>query len=337
MLERWRRPAVVVACLILLTFFDMPPAAGQSQPGRGGKRSTQVKRPSAPARLPCGTLLDFFVRLDRLSFSPGEIDQRSTANLRRALGAFQAANDLPVTGKPDCETWKQLQNASTAAVVDYEITADDLKGPFTKEIPQRLEDQGALPALEYRSPLERLSEKFHAAPALFRQMNPGAGFNAGERIKVPAVTPFDASAKPAPEAAGDITITVSKEKSSLQAATGDGKVVFFAPVSSGSEHDPLPIGEWTVTEIAWRPIFHYNPDLFWDADPRDTSTAIKPGPNNPVGVVWIGINVEHYGLHGSPDPSRVGETESHGCIRLTNWDAAHLASLVKRGTRLVFQ
>jgi len=281
--------------------------------------------------------LDFFVRLDRQSFSPGEIDLRSTANLRRALTAFQGAHDLPVTGRPDCATWKLLQDASHAAVVDYEITSDDVKGPFTKEIPQRLEDQGALAALEYRSPLERLSEKFHAAPALLRQMNPAAKFDAGERIKVPAVTPFDASAKPAPEANGDITITVSKEKSSLLAATGDGKPVFFAPVSSGSEHDPLPVGEWTVTEIAWRPAFHYNPDLFWDADPRDTSTAIKPGPNNPVGVVWIGISVEHYGLHGSPDPSHVGQAESHGCIRLTNWDAARLAALVKRGTRLVFQ
>jgi lipoprotein-anchoring transpeptidase ErfK/SrfK len=337
MVEKCRRPAVVVACLILLTFFDMPSAAGQARQPGPAKRSNQAKRPAAPARLPCGTLLDFFVRLDKLSFSPGEIDQRSTANLRRALGAFQAANNLSVTSQPDCNTWKRLQDASIAAAADYDITADDVKGPFTKEIPQRLEDQGALPALEYRSPLERLSEKFHAAPRLLRQMNPAAKFDAGERIKVPAVTPFDASAKPAPDARGDITITVSKEESSLRATTADGTLVFFAPVSSGSEHDPLPLGQWTVTEVAWRPAFHYNPDLFWDADPRDASTAIKPGPNNPVGVVWIGINVEHYGLHGSPDPSRVGQTESHGCIRLTNWDAARVASFVKRGTRLVFQ
>lgn len=315
----------------------MPSSAGQSQTRRGGTRSIQPKRPSAPARLPCGTLLDFFVGLDRSSFSPGEIGPRSTANLRRALRAFQAANDLSVTGQPDCETWKRLQNSSTTPRVDYEITADDVKGPFVSEIPERLEDQGALPALEYHSPLERLSERFHASPALLRQMNPRAKFDAGERIKVPAVTPFDASTKPAPEAGGDILITVSKEESSLRATSPDGKLVLFAPVSSGSEHDPLPIGEWTVTEIAWRPVFHYNPNLFWDADPRDVSTAIKPGPNNPVGVVWIGISVEHYGLHGSPEPARVGQAESHGCIRLTNWDAARLASLVKRGTRLVFQ
>ena len=310
----------------------MSSAAGQSPPGGRGK----TKRP-APARRLCGTLLDFYVRLDRQSVSPGEIEQRASANLHRALRAFQAANDLPVTGQPDCETWKRLESAAASASVDYEITADDVKGPFATEIPQRLEDQGALPVLEYRSPLERLSEKFHASPALLRQMNPGARFDAGEKIKVPAVTPFDAAAKPAPEASGDIIITVSKADSSLRAVSADGKLVFFAPVSSGSEHDPLPIGEWTVTEIAWRPVFHYNPNLFWDADPRDVSTAIKPGPNNPVGVVWIGISVEHYGLHGSPEPARVGQAESHGCIRLTNWDAARLASLVKRGTRLVFQ
>lgn len=314
----------------------MPSAAGQSPPGRGGKQTPQAKRP-APARLACGTLLGFFVQLDRKSFSPGEIEQRPTANLRRALSAFQSAHGLPVTGKPDCGTWKLLEDASNAAVVDYAITSDDVKEPFTKEIPERLEDQAALPALEYRSALERLAEKFHSAPALLQQMNPGARFDAGARIKVPGVTAFDASAKPAPAAAGDVTITVSKEESSLRATASDGTVVMFAPVSSGSEHDPLPVGEWRVTDVAWRPVFHYNPDLFWDADPRDTSSAIKPGPNNPVGVVWIGINVEHYGLHGTPDPSRIGQTESHGCIRLTNWDAARLASLVKRGTSLVFK
>lgn len=301
MFERYR-PAVVATCLLLLfLFFDISPSA------------------------------------ERQSFSPGEIEQRPTADLRRALRGFQAANNLSVTGQPDCGTWKRLENASTSAAVDYEITAADVKGPFTKEIPPRLEDQGALPALDYRSPLEGLSEKFHSSPAMLRQMNPGAKFDAGERIKVPAVTPFDTSARATPDASGDITITVSKKESSLRAATADGALVFFAPVSSGSEHDPLPIGEWTVTDIAWRPVFHYNPDLFWDADPRDSSTPIKPGPNNPVGVVWIGISVERYGLHGSPEPATVGQAQSHGCIRLTNWDAARLASLVKRGTKVVFK
>jgi lipoprotein-anchoring transpeptidase ErfK/SrfK len=110
-----------------------------------------------------------------------------------------------------------------------------------------------------------------------------------------------------------------------------------APVTTGSEHDPLPIGQWKVNGVAWDPVFNYNPDLFWDANAAQSKTKIAAGPNNPVGVVWIDINKEHYGLHGTPEPSTIGRTESHGCIRLTNWDAARLARLVSPGTKVIFQ
>jgi lipoprotein-anchoring transpeptidase ErfK/SrfK len=111
----------------------------------------------------------------------------------------------------------------------------------------------------------------------------------------------------------------------------------FAPVTSGSEHDPLPIGQWKVTSINWMPPFNYNPDLFWDADPSHTKAQINPGPNNPVGVTWVDIDKEHYGIHGTPEPSKIGHTESHGCVRLTNWDAARLAALVAPGTPVTFK
>jgi len=116
----------------------------------------------------------------------------------------------------------------------------------------------------------------------------------------------------------------------------DGKVLFYAPVTTGSEHDPLPIGEWKVTSIQFNPKFHYNPDLFWDADPSHTKATIQPGPNNPVGLVWINLSKEHYGLHGTPEPATIGRTQSHGCVRLTNWDALKLAGLVQPGTRVIF-
>ena len=135
----------------------------------------------------------------------------------------------------------------------------------------------------------------------------------------------------------DVTIQVTREDSALRVSRPDGTVVFFAPVTTGSEHDPLPIGDWTVTEVDWHPVFHYNPKLFWDAKPKHTRAEIKRGPNNPVGIVWIDINREHYGLHGSPEPSRIGHTESHGCIRLTNWDAARVASFVRPGTPVLFR
>ena len=115
-----------------------------------------------------------------------------------------------------------------------------------------------------------------------------------------------------------------------------GKVIMHAPVTSGSQHDPLPIGSWTVTAVARNPSFNYNPDLFWDADPKHAKAKVPPGPNGPVGVVWIDINKPHYGIHGTPEPGTVGHTQSHGCVRLTNWDALKLAAMVGKGTKVEF-
>ena len=152
------------------------------------------------------------------------------------------------------------------------------------------------------------------------------------------MTPFDNPAKPPiDQAAGDVTVQVARADSSLRVLDAGGKVIFFAPVTTGSEHDPLPPGNWTVTGVDWHPAFHYNPDLFWDAKPGDNRATIKAGPNNPVGVVWINLSLEHYGLHGTPEPANIGRTESHGCVRLTNWDAVKVASLVKKGTPVIFQ
>jgi lipoprotein-anchoring transpeptidase ErfK/SrfK len=105
----------------------------------------------------------------------------------------------------------------------------------------------------------------------------------------------------------------------------------------GSEHDPLPLGDWKIVDIQQNPVFHFNPEFFWDAKPHDQKAEIAAGPNNPVGVVWIGLSKEHYGIHGTPDPGKVGHTESHGCIRLTNWDAEELSQMVKRGTPAILQ
>ena len=156
---------------------------------------------------------------------------------------------------------------------------------------------------------------------------------------MPAVKPFDVDApKPAPDpAAADATVQVTRDESAVRVTRADGTLIFFAPVTTGSEHDPLPLGDWKVTSVSWHPTFHYNPDLFWDAKESDTSATLKPGPNNPVGIVWIDVNIEHYGMHGTPEPANVGHTESHGCVRLTNWDAARLAALVKAGTPVLFR
>jgi lipoprotein-anchoring transpeptidase ErfK/SrfK len=291
----------------------------------------------ATASTACGDPLSFQVLLDRHGFSPGQIDGQIATNGRRALAAFQRASGLTVTGQPDCETWQALTASDDKpTITTYRITEEDANRSFVKTIPRDLVQEAELPALPYSSILELLGERFHAAPALLVRMNRRVQFAPGRTIKVPAVVPFDAGAKRQHEAA-NVTVEVSRDESSLQIIRSDGSTIFFAPVTSGSEHDPLPIGQWRVTSIDWMPKFHYNPDLFWDADSTDSKATIQPGPNNPVGVVWIGINVEHYGLHGTPEPSAIGHTQSHGCVRLTNWDAVRVASLVGVGTPVVFE
>ena len=275
------------------------------------------------------------VALDRTGFSPGEIDGRPGLNLQRALSAFQQSHQLAATGRADDPTWKQLMSAGgdVRPLTDYTLTDADLAGPFTPEIPPNLPDQASLDALNYRTPLEAIAERFHSSPALLQKLNPQAGFRrAGEHVMVPNVV-----TTPPASPAQDITVFVTRSTSALTIEDATGRVLFHAPVTSGSDHDPLPIGTWKVNGVQRNPKFHYNPELFWDATPGDRKATLQPGPNNPVGVVWIDLSKPHYGIHGTPEPSTIGHVESHGCVRLTNWDADRLAQWVKPGTRVVFR
>jgi lipoprotein-anchoring transpeptidase ErfK/SrfK len=284
-----------------------------------------------------------------------EIDGRAGNNLRRAVLAFQKANGLPETGRVDAATWERLSAGGTPPLVSYTLTADDVGGTFTPDIPADLVEQSKLKALNYRTPLEAIAEKFHSSPALLRQLNSGATFaRAGEQIMVPNVDGTPMPAPPAAAARGrgrrgadpvgtagaadpSVTIYVTKATSALTVEDAGGKVLFHAPVTSGSEHDPLPIGQWKVTGVQRMPTFNYNPDLFWDADPSHAKAKIPAGPNNPVGTVWIDLSKEHYGIHGTPEPSKVGHTQSHGCVRLTNWDAQRVARWARPGTAVIFR
>ena len=228
-------------------------------------------------------------------------------------------------------------NDQSAATTEYTITEADASGPFVENIPAGLPEQASLPALGYSSLTEKIAERFHASPALLNHLNAGKRFEPGTTITVPDVTPFDDRTTPAHDSsAGKVTVEVCRE-GSLRVIAADDRTVLFAPVTSGSSHDPLPLGNWRVRSVTWMPEFHYNPDLFWDAKPTDTKATIKPGPNNPVGVVWIDLSVDHYGLHGTPEPSRIGYTQSHGCVRLTNWDAARVAAFVGPNTPVIFK
>jgi len=269
------------------------------------------------------------ILLARAHFSCGEIDAHFGANLKTTVRAFQGQRGLPLTGAIDPATWNALNTDTALAIVTTAIAPEDVQGPFFR-IPSDMMKQAKLDYLGYSSPLEELSERFHASQAVMEKLNAGASFDsAGQQLSVP-----NALTMPPGTAA---RVMVSKGESSVRAVDAAGKLLAFYVATIGSEHDPLPVGEWKILGVARNPKFHYNASLFWDAKNTNDRATIAPGPNNPVGVVWIDLSKPHYGIHGTPDPAKVGHAFSHGCIRLTNWDAAELANLVKPGTPATLQ
>lgn len=294
------------------------------------------------------------VLLDRLGFGPGVIDGHSGMSLTKALKGYQEANGLKVTGELDEATVKSFDpHRGTPGTIDVKLTDDILEGPFVGKIPAKESDQAKMKSLGYANIMEKLAERYHTTPATLVAINaPGQKLVAGATIKVPNVIPaamdYPADINPEwkktlwtlnvgsgqPEVA---KVVVDKSDGVLRAFDGAGKLVAQFPATMGSSHDPLPIGTWKIQGRSYNPTFHYNPKLFWDASSKDKKALLPAGPNGPVGVVWIDLDKQHYGIHGTPNPEKIGRTESHGCIRLTNWDAARLATMVKPGTPAIFQ
>lgn len=312
-----------------------PGAPGQVLPAATGADGTTPAPSAAPpvvaaagdAELPKDSPLRAQVLLERAFFSPGEIDGAAGGNQKRAVMAYQKAHGLTASGTLDAATWEKL-NADTAPIlVEYTLTEEDVAGPFEK-VPTQPMQMAKMESMPYETVEEKIAEKFHMSPALLKKLNPQADFKAaGTKVTVVHVTPGENLPVPS-------RIVVDESDAQLMLEDAAGKVVAVFPVTTGSEQFPLPIGEWKVTGVSRDPVWNYDPKLIAGSKKTDTKATIPAGPNNPVGTTWIDLSKEHYGIHGTPNPSKIGKTESNGCIRMTNWTAAALAKVVKPGMQV---
>ena len=320
-----------------------------------GARGTNPPAPT-PAALPKIDMevLQIQVILDHLRFSPGVLDGQTGRSFEAALRGFQLSRGLKPSGQPDAATLAALKPyRALRPVRKLALTEEALAGPYINPTPEDPVEQGKLVSMAYRGPLEKLAEMFHTTPQVLRALNdPKALLRPGTVLTFPNALPFSRqyAADLDPDWRGTLNmlnvdavqpegakIVVDRSERVLKVYDADGKLVAQFSATMGSKHDPLPIGTWKIQGADYNPRFHYNPELFWDVSDSKEKVQLPPGPNGPVGVVWLDLSKPHYGIHGTPEPHTIGRSESHGCIRLTNWDAARLAMMVKPGTPAIFQ
>lgn len=315
-----------------------PPAAPAPSPSPSVLDVAAIERAAPPAGgwatsaegqevRPDPALIRVQILLDRSAFSPGVIDGLPGDNTRRAVAAWREANGMSGDAI-DAAMVETLARAHAGPVLRrVRLTEADVAGPFDPPAGEDL-SQTARDGVGFTSALERLAERFHVTEALLQAMNPGLNLRAGAEIVVPAVTD--------PVLPQVARIVVDKAETSLRAYDADGRLVAFYPATIGSTERPAPSGVLKVLGVAPEPDYTYDPAKL-SYDRGDRKVVVPAGPNNPVGTVWIDLSAESYGIHGTPDPSKVAKTASNGCVRLTNWDAEQLAAAVKPGVTVQFR
>lgn len=367
-------PKVLLRSTLGLVGFGLA-ALAAAQSSAPSPKSTWVA-PGSPGSPIDGTVFHAQVLLDVAGFPSGVIDGKKGMVFGKSISGFQSAHGLAVNGQLDNPTRAALLAQKRPSTVMVTLTPEQVAGPFFLPFPKKPEDQAKLPFMGYRNMLEAVAEEFHTTPDTIVALNgPDKRIGAGQTLRLPNVVAANRNydgVKPDAAAwmarlnvdAGPISgdyVIVSKKEGVLKVMKGtppagpltkdggkgakyrsptdlgSGRIVAQFPVTMGSSHDPLPFGIWKATTYAYLPPFHYQPDLFWDAkDPEGGDKRMKPGPNGPVGLAWLDLTKEHYGIHGTATPETIGRAESHGCIRLSNWDVLRLSRTLKPGFKAVF-
>jgi lipoprotein-anchoring transpeptidase ErfK/SrfK len=344
----WERPAKCSLFGMRLTYILALTASILALAGAGAGRPVETRAGAPDARSLVGKEIEDSTKtgavgpgatgprvvraqilLDRARFSPGEIDGVYGESFGIAVKGYQENHGLKPTGTIDVEVWRLLNRDAGPLLLTYTITQADEKGPF-QPVPADTQEKAKMKWLGFETPEEELGERFHSSPKLLAELNPGKKLDTvGERITVPNVR------RTAVRLASRLVVSESK-RTVIAYGAGDKELARY-PATLGSMHDPLPIGHWTIKGVVHNPWFNYDPERFWNADPKKAKAILPPGPNNPAGVAWLGLSKENFGIHGTPDPGNIRHTESAGCIRLTNWDVEELSHMVRRGTPVVLE
>ncbi len=324
-----------------------------SSPSQNALTEAQWVSPGTPGSPINGEIFHAQVLLDAAGFPAGVIDGKKGMSFKKAVQGFQESRGLPTTGEIDTPTRQALLKLGRISTRYLKLDSVVFEGPFTNPLPRKPEAQAKLDFLGYRNQLEKLAEMFHTTPDTIVALNgPDKKMSEGEVLRLPNVLPasrsygdklkpeyakwFNALNVDANQPEGD-HVLVDKSEGVLKVMDSADKLVAQFPVTMGSGHDPLPLGNWKVTTYAYLPPFNYQPDLFWDVADTKSEQRLPPGPNGPVGIAWLDLTKENYGIHGTNAPETIGRAESHGCIRMTNWDVLRLTRMMKPGFKAVFK